>query len=80
MQRTARASILVTALVVLIGGVVLLQRSSLTRTTADLYAADEDGTHLHRLTSTSTAETSPAWSPEGGSIVFEWSHWEPSGR
>ena len=45
----------------------------------DLYATDEDGTHLRRLTSTSTAEELPAWSPDVTSIAFQMSHWEAPG-
>jgi Tol biopolymer transport system component len=43
----------------------------------DIYATTEDGTNLRRLTETSTTETTPAWSPDGATIVFELSYWTP---
>ena len=42
----------------------------------DLYSTAEDGTNLIRLTETSTEESTPSWSPDGSSIVFQLSHWE----
>ena len=42
----------------------------------DLYSAAEDGTNLVRLTASSTEETTPAWGPDGASMVFQLGHWE----
>jgi len=44
----------------------------------DLYAAADDGSNLRRLTETSTTESIPAWSPDGSSLAFEFSHWVDS--
>ena len=41
----------------------------------DLYAVAEDGSDLRRLTSTSTVESTSAWSPDGTSLAFELSYW-----
>jgi CubicO group peptidase (beta-lactamase class C family) len=47
----------------------------------DLYVVAEDGSRLRRLTATSTTESVPAWSPDGSSLAFEFSHWvEAVGR
>ena len=45
----------------------------------DIYATDESGTNLRRLTATSTREEAPAWSPDGSSIAFQISRWDTSG-
>jgi Tol biopolymer transport system component len=42
----------------------------------DLYATDESGSDLRRLTSTSTTEEAPAWSPDGSSAAFQLSRWD----
>jgi CubicO group peptidase (beta-lactamase class C family) len=42
----------------------------------DLYATDEYGRNLRRLTATSTTEEVPAWAPDGSSMAFQLSHWD----
>ena len=44
--------------------------ASTTDDAGDLYVMDADGSHLRQLTSTSSAEYSPAWSPDGHRIAF----------
>ena len=37
---------------------------------ADIYTAQLDGSHLHRLTKSPAPDVTPAWTPDGRSVVF----------
>jgi hypothetical protein len=44
----------------------------------EIYTMDPDGTGIRRLTRTRAQETAPAWSPDGGQIVFSSDRSDPA--
>jgi Tol biopolymer transport system component len=44
----------------------------------EIYLMDADGSNLHRLTNNNTDDWEPAWSPNGGWIVFMSGEWNPN--
>jgi Tol biopolymer transport system component len=78
--RTAAAVLAAMALVPLTGGPAQAQlpgnsgRIAFIRA-GDVYTASSNGTDIRRLTTTRATESSPKWTPDGGSIVFVRQGW-----